>query len=269
MLALSGQGRPRGVVHARAQCPTLDVGRVPRHSCAMRKSMLAIAAACLLAIQPVILAGQTGAEPGDPLRIAIFVDNSHSLTDPLIFIRRGLQQFLNALPPNHELMLVATGGQMNIRVEPTRDYLKVVQSANTIAIMRSSGNAMFGSVEEVYDRFFRGLERRYPMFVIIASDGPDLSQQMTNERAAALFSGLKKSGVMVNAVLINPSGWTGVSRSHQIASFTQELVDRSGGALEWASAPTVPAKLKNLAARIAQQYKEMSPGKEPVPEFRK
>jgi len=35
---------------------------------------------------------------------------------------------VDALPPNHELMLVTTGGQMNIRVQPTRDYLEVQQA---------------------------------------------------------------------------------------------------------------------------------------------
>ena len=146
-------------------------------------------------------ARQSGAEPGDPMRIVILVDNSQTVLDPLPFVRRGLQQFLNALPPNHELMLVTTGGQMNIRVEPTRDYLDVMQSANAINLMRSSGNALIGSVEEIYARYLRGVERRHPMIVVIATDGPDLSQRVTNESANALLNGLKKSGVLVNAAL--------------------------------------------------------------------
>ena len=56
------------------------------------------------------------------------VDNSQTPLEPLPQIRRGLQQFIDALPPNHELMLVTTGGTMNIRVQPTRDYLEVSQS---------------------------------------------------------------------------------------------------------------------------------------------
>ena len=56
-------------------------------------------------------AAQEGAEPGDPMRIVIMVDNSQTPLDPLPQIRRGLQQFVDALPPNHELMLVTTGGR--------------------------------------------------------------------------------------------------------------------------------------------------------------
>jgi hypothetical protein len=58
---------------------------------------------------------------GIPMRIVIMVDNSETPLEPLPQVRRGLQGFINALPPNHELMLVTTGGQMNIRVQPTRD----------------------------------------------------------------------------------------------------------------------------------------------------
>ena len=84
----------------------------------------------------------------------------------------GFKEFLNALPPNHELMLVTTGAQMNIRVEPTRDYLTVMESALSIQVMRNSGNALISSVEEVYARYLRSVERRFPVLVIVATEGP-------------------------------------------------------------------------------------------------
>jgi hypothetical protein len=235
----------------------------------MRPPICALALLFSLGVHPATAAAQGGAEPGDPMRIVILVDNSQTLADPLVYIRRGLPQFVNALPPNHELMLVTTGGQLNIRVEPTRDYLDILDSARSIQVMRSSGNALIGSVEEVYGRYLRGVERRFPMMVIIAINGPDLSQRITNEGANALLSGIRKSGVRVNAVLINPTGWTGVTGSSQVRGFTLEMIERTGGALESASGPTVPAKLKVLAGRIAQQYKEFSPEKVPAAEFRK
>lgn len=231
---------------------------------------LFLAAAALVTVfQPAPVSGQASAEPGDPFRIAILVDNSFQLSDPLVYIRRGLQQFLNALPPNHELMLVTTGGSISVRVEPTRDYLKVMESGNSIPVMRSGGNALFGTLEEVYARYLRNVERRYPMLVIIATDGPDLSQRITNERANALLDGLKKSSVRVNAVLLNPFGWTGSPGSREIRTLTMEMVERTGGALEQASGPSVVSRLKIVAGRIAQQYKELSPDKLPTQEFRK
>jgi len=209
------------------------------------------------------------AEPGDPMRIVVLVDNSQiPIVDPLPFIRRGLQEFLNGLPPNHELMLVTTGAQMNIRVEPTRDYLTVMQSALSIQVMRNSGNALISSVEEVYARYLRSVERRFPVLVIVATEGRDMSPRITNQSVNALLRQLTNSGVRVNAVLLSPTAYTPDAGS-LVASFTLEMTKRTGGAFEPASAVTAPAKLKMLAGRIAQQYRQLSPGRVPEAEFRR
>ena len=252
----------------------LDVADVGPHSFSMRLLLFAGGLAFFVPLQTSLVTTQGGAEPGDPMRIALLVDNSQApgderrFIDPMPFVRRGLQQFLNALPPNHELMLVTTGGQMNIRVEPTRDYLAVMQSANAIQVMRSSGNALIDSVEEIYERYLRGVERRYPMLVIVATDGPDMSQRITNVRVNALLQQLTKSRVRVNAVLLSPTGYTGAG-SDLVRSFTLEMIKRTEGAFEPATGVTAPAKLKTLAGRIAQQYKQLSPDRLPTPEFRK
>ena len=211
-------------------------------------------------MQPVFA---QGAEPGDPMRIVVLVDNSQiPIVDPLPFIRRGLQEFLNGLPPNHELMLVTTGAQMNIRVEPTRDYLTVMQSALSIQVMRNSGNALISSVEEVYARYLRSVERRFPVLVIVATEGRDMSPRITNQSVNALLRQLTNSGVRVNAVLLSPTGYTPDAGS-LVASFTLEMTKRTGGAFEPASAVTAPAKLKTLAGRIGQQYKAALPRESP------
>jgi hypothetical protein len=115
----------------------LDVHSTQIHSLAMRKSIPAAALAFAFWLA-VPVAAQEGAQPGDPMRIAILVDNSQTPLEPLPQIRRGLQQFVNALPPNHELMLVTTGGQMNVRVQPTRDYLRSREAIGEINFMRST-----------------------------------------------------------------------------------------------------------------------------------
>ena len=218
-----------------------------------------------------VMAGfaQGGAEPGDPMRIVILVDNGQALIDDLPLLRRGLQQFVYALPPNHELMLVATGGQMNVRVPPTRDYLAVAQSVNAMQVMRSSGNALVSSVEEIYRRYLRGVERRYPMLVIVANDGPDMSQRVTKEGLNTLLQQLTTSGVRVNGLLVNPTGSERGIGSGLVRSFTVEMVKRTDGSLESASAVSAAARLKTLAGRIAAQYRQFSPDKSPTGEFRR
>ena len=231
--------------------------------------VFAAALACIVSVQTAVVTTQGGAEPGDPMRIVILLDNSDSMVDTMPILRRGMQQFLSALPPNHELMLATTGGHLNIRVEPTRDYLTVSQSVTQIQPMRASGNALIGSVEEIYARYLRGVERRYPMLVIIANDGRDMSQRFTRESLNKLLQDLTKSGVRVNALLLNPAGFRGVIGTGMVFDFTMEMIKRSGGVFESATSGTSPGKLKTLAGRIAQQYKQFSPDKVPSGEFRR
>lgn len=247
----------------------LDAANVEPHSLSMRLPVIAAGLCLFILLHTGPVAAQGGAEPGDPMRIVVLVDNSQiPIVDPLPFIRRGLQEFLNALPPNHELMLVTTGAQLNIRVEPTRDYLTVLQSALSIQVMRNAGNALISSVEEVYARYLRGVERRFPMLVIVATEGRDMSPRVTNQSANTLLRQLTNSGVRVNAVLLSPTGYTPDPGS-LVAAFTLEMTKRTGGAFESASAVSAPAKLKTLAGRIAQQYKQFSPDKAPTGEFRR
>ena len=107
------------------------------------------------------------------------------------------------------------------------------------------------------------------MLVVVATDGPDLSARITNDRANALLNGLQKSGVIVNVVLLNPFGWTGSPGSREIRTLTLEMTKRTGGSLEQGSGPSVGSRLKILAGSIAQQYKKLSPEKPPHAEFRK
>lgn len=230
----------------------------------MAKALLALAAIAFACASPARAAAQEGGHPGDPMRIVIMVDNSQTPLEPLPQIRRGLQQFVDALPPNHELMLVTTGGAMNIRVQPTRDYLEIHQAIGEINFMRTTGNALIGSVQEVYDRFLRTVERRFPMIVIVSTDGPDFSQRVTDKSVNEMLQGLSRSGVLVNAVLLTS---TGIS---MIRKVTLEMIKRTGGAYESATIATaLPARMKVMAGRISLQYKQVSPEKAPAEEFRR
>jgi len=227
------------------------------------KSCPAVALVLALAVTAIAVA-QGGGQPGDPMRIAILVDNSQTPLEPLPQIRRGLQQFVNALPPNHELMLVTTGGQMNVRVQPTRDYLEIQQAIGEINFMRSMGNALIGSVQEVYARYLRTAERRFPMIVIVSTDGQDMSQRVTDKSVNEMLQGLTKTGVLVNAVLLTSTG------DSLIRNVTLEMIKRTGGAYESATIATaLPARMKVMAGRIAQQYKQVSPDKAPAEEFKR
>ena len=107
------------------------------------------------------------------------------------------------------------------------------------------------------------------MLVIVATEGPDMSQGTTNARVNTLLQQLTKSGVRVNAVLLSPTGYSTHVGINLVRFFTLEMIKRTEGAFEPATAVTAQAKLKTLAGRIGQQYKQFSPDKVPAAEFRK
>jgi hypothetical protein len=154
---------------------------------------------------------------------------------------------------------------MNVRVQPTRDYLDIQEAIGEINYMRSMGNALIGTVHEVYDRYMRTAERRYPMIVIISTDGHDMSQRVSDKSVNELLQGLTRTGVLVNAVLLTSTG------TSLIRNVTLEMLKRTGGAYESATVATaLPARMKSMAAKIADQYRKVSPDKLPTaPEFRR
>jgi hypothetical protein len=98
----------------------------------------------------------------DPMRIALIVDTSDGASKALTDFRTGLVALLDALPPEHEVMLVSTGRQTRVRVPPTTDRRKVREAAAGIF---SDGGAtvLSDTLLEMDDRFFRKAEDRWPV----------------------------------------------------------------------------------------------------------
>src|SRR4051794_31899845 len=57
----------------------------------------------------------------DPMRIALFLDTSDAAAPALNHLRTATTAFLDALPPEDEVLLVTTGRQARVRVQPTTD----------------------------------------------------------------------------------------------------------------------------------------------------
>src|SRR5206468_498995 len=65
----------------------------------------------------------------DPMRIALFLDTSDAAAAALTHMRAGAIAFLDALPPEDEVLLVTTGRQARVRVQPTTDRRKLKEAA--------------------------------------------------------------------------------------------------------------------------------------------
>ncbi|HEY1911376.1 MAG TPA: VWA domain-containing protein, partial [Vicinamibacterales bacterium] len=68
-----------------------------------------------------------------PMRIALMVDTSAATSGSITLIREGVVAFLDALPPEHEVLLVSTGRRTQVRVPPTTDRKKLKDSARGLS----------------------------------------------------------------------------------------------------------------------------------------
>ena len=75
---------------------------------------------------------------GAPARIVLLVDSSSAMSPMLTHFRAALQAFLDAVPAQHEIALISTGGQLRIRVPPTTDRERL---HNAVASFASEGGA--------------------------------------------------------------------------------------------------------------------------------
>src|SRR5262249_52151849 len=115
-----------------------------------------------------------------PMRVALILDTSDGAAPAINHLRAGLAAFLDALPPAHEVLIVSTGRQSRVRVQPTLDRKKLRDAAGGL-FADGGATVLSDTLLEVDDRFMRKTEDRWPVFVIVTGDGPEGSAP-ANER---------------------------------------------------------------------------------------
>jgi len=139
------------------------------------------------------------------MRVALLVDTSSGTSRAITQIRSGIAAFLDALPPEHEVLLVTTGRRTQVRVPPTTDRTKLKDNAN--GLMAGDGpTPLMDALMEVDDRFMRKANDHWPVFVLVTGDGSE-SSTVTDEKAFNRWiADIAKRGVLANAVVLKVSG---------------------------------------------------------------
>jgi hypothetical protein len=128
--------------------------------------------AAMIALMLMLTAAPSAAAP---MRIALLVDTSAGTSSAIVQIRAGVSAFLEALPPEHEVVLVTTGRRTQVRVPPTTDRSKLTASAGGM-LPDNGPTALMDALTEVDDRFMRKAGDRAPVFVIVTGDGSENSK---------------------------------------------------------------------------------------------
>lgn len=158
-----------------------------------------------IAVVVAVLALTSAMSAAPPMRIALLVDNSAATASAIVQIRAAVSAFLDALPPEHEVLLVSTGRRTQVRVPPTTDRAKL--KSNVGGLLPELGpTALLDSLKAVDDRFMRKTSGdRWPVFVILTADGSENSHEVDQKGFNGWVDEITFRGVSVNAIVLKTS----------------------------------------------------------------
>jgi hypothetical protein len=184
----------------------------------------------------------------DPMRVLLLVDNGRSAQPFIQEIRSGIVAFADAIPAEHELALVTIGNTPIVRQEPSADRTKLKQIAK--ALTAGGTTVLIGAVYEMYDRFLRNAGDRWPVLVIVTSDGSEGSGQFHPEKFAAFGRDMHAKDVVAHAiVLVSAKG-----NALQV-QITRALTESTGGTYNTtAEGGDLRARLAAIAQNIVADY---------------
>jgi hypothetical protein len=186
-----------------------------------------------------------------PMRIVLLVDSSTTMGPMINSFRAALNAFLDALPPEHEITFISTGGQIRIRAQTTIDRAKLKMEAGRFS-SDGGANSFIDTLLESDRRFLKPAPAQWPVFVILNTDsGETLVEPRVDDynkfMADFLLRGGSAHGVVVRGRNTGP-----------VTDFTQNLVQNTGGLLDVINLDSVlPERLKTIAERLAADHRTM------------
>jgi VWA domain-containing protein len=189
----------------------------------------------------------------DPMRIALMLDTSDAAASALTHMRAAVANFLDALPPEDEVILITTGRQMRVRVPPTTDRKKLKDAAAGL-FTDGAGTVLMDGLLEIDERFYKKAEDRWPVFVIFTSDGTESSTGSREKEFMKWTPLLGPRGITVHAfVLKTPKG------SGMPDVVVENLTHNTGGRYDVMNTTTaLPDKMKALGEQLALDHRNMS-----------
>jgi hypothetical protein len=193
-------------------------------------------------------APQEGRLTSGPMRVALLVDTSDGVGQAIPQLRAAVAAFADALPPEHELMLVTIGRHTAVRVQPTLDRQKVRDSSRGLTSDHGA-TALIDSLMEIDQRFMRNAGDRWSAFVVITGDGAESSIRTDDKGFNAWLTSVATRRISIDSIVLE---YQANGMPDVVANATARA---SGGQVERTTmAGALPEKLKAIAERLGAAH---------------
>lgn len=189
-----------------------------------------------------------------PMRIAMLVDTTDTSGYVIADLRAALDGFIDAVSAPHEILLVSTGQQVRVRVQPTADRKKLKDATkNFFFDGHGGGTLLFDALVEADNRFFKKAVDLTPVVVIVTGDGAEASQGYDEKAFTQLGNSIALRGIQVHAAVFSRGAIQApASMSRYLASVTKGHIE-----LDPVS-QTLPERLKALAGQIVENDRKLA-----------
>ena len=188
-----------------------------------------------------------------PVRLTVFIDNGNNATTLVPQVREGLRALLRELPAGVEIAMLTTGRQPRWITRHTTDRAELEGNIANISPDSGAGATFNDALIEETNRIHDDDDREYyPVIIMVATDGPDLSRSQQG-RVDQMVERMVENSVEVHTLLFI-SG-SGLGSGSMAAGVGEALVPVTRGTFERIAVPTaIVERLAALGRDIARKH---------------
>jgi hypothetical protein len=207
-----------------------------------RISIVSLLALLLCSTSPRLDA--QSAAPG-AMRVLVVVDSSSSVAPLLNPFRAALQALMAAVPPDAEVAMVSTGGQLRVRLTPTADRERWMAQAKGFA-QDGGANALVDTLLEADRRFLRNSERRQ-VIVLLTTDGNEMRDEARLDDYNRFVRDFLNRGGRAHGIVLRSARLNGIA-----TEIVLNLTRNTGGFFDSIVASTALADRMKALAEVLQ-----------------
>ncbi|PYR31338.1 MAG: hypothetical protein DMF89_01790 [Acidobacteria bacterium] len=192
------------------------------------------------------------ARAGEPLHVALLVDNSQAADPYIREYRDALAGFVTAIAGDqavsgNQVSIITLADRPTVAIDYTSNVEGLTKEARRVFAFRGSGSYLLDAILETLTGF-RKREVSRPAIVAVITAGPDLSYRHYEEVVEAL----RGSGATFHVIVVGRPIGVEVDRSVVLSAGTHDTGGRYENVL---AASALSARLKQVADDLTHQYK--------------